>query len=160
MEKAASSKSVGGNPISMRYLANVWGVCEKYPARLMKERPSEPARNCASPVNLPVISSLAAAKVKYSPRNMYIASRMRERKLAETQFAFDNNNQSMSYTYREEAKAEWCLMSDSRKSYWEHRARSQIAAQLERSRICVERDNPMSPHLRMIMVLHLVIRYL
>ena len=111
----------------MKYLAKAWGVGVNYPTTLLKQTPANAAaankpngnRN-SNPVHLPVIDSLAAAKVKYSARNMYIANRIHQRKQQEAVFAYENQHKSeLEHVFREEAKAEFLFLSPDELSYWE-----------------------------------------
>jgi hypothetical protein len=119
------------NPLTMKYLAKAWGVGQKYPTQLMNEPSPTTADEVVESMNpsrLPVISSLAAAKVKYSPKNMYIMNQIRVRKEADSQFAHEDNSRNAE-VYREEAKADWCLLNANERAYWEQRSRTQIERQ-------------------------------
>ena len=120
------------NPVSMKYLAKAWGVGKNFPTTLLKQQP--PASSAPSPstlpaVNLPVIDSKAAAKVKYTAKNMFISHRVRVRKAEEEVYAYDNGKNNMAHVFREEAKAEWLSLPAADKVYWESRSRSQITRQ-------------------------------
>lgn len=115
-------------PVSMKYLAKAWGVGVNYPGKLLKQQ-STKSEYTISPPNLPVVESKVAATVRYSPRNMFIADRIRQRKEEEEVYAFDNSKENRKYVFREQAKAEWALLPLPDRQYWESRSRSQIERQ-------------------------------
>jgi len=113
-------------PMSMKYLAKAWGVGKNYPAELLKKQLTETVTAPVSPPCLPVIESKAAAEVKYTPKSLFIAHRIHQRKEEEKTYAFDNGKDNREYVFREEAKAEWVLFPLADRQYWESRSRSQI----------------------------------
>lgn len=82
-----------------------------------------------NPSRLSVIESLAAAKCQYA-RNLFLYHRVRERASQQEVYAFDSQQRRASnHLFREEAKAEWCLLSRKDTSYWEAQHRCKIAHQ-------------------------------
>lgn len=125
------------NPISMKYLAAAWDVGLNTATNLLKKRAAERASpnnepKPDSPVHLSVIDSLEAAKAKYTPKSLYISSRIRERSEQDEVFAYDSGSAERINFYREEAKAEWVGITHREPevvAYWEMQVRSKLERQ-------------------------------
>lgn len=118
------------SPVSYRYLASAWGVGKNFPKKVLNEKPqpSEPMPT-TNPTQLSVIDSMEAAKTKYTAKNLFLYHRVRERMAEQEVFAYNYGRQEQQHIFREEGKAEWALLGDSDRAYWESQARTKIARQ-------------------------------
>ena len=127
------------NPCTIGYLAKAWGVGRNFPLENVK------AETKPNPTQLSVIDSLAAAKIHFSARYLFIANRVEERTNEEQVYAYDCQSRSEHFhLFREEAKGEWVLAEPNLRDYWEALSRSKVARQpmIRDNIIEVMRANP------------------
>jgi hypothetical protein len=129
------------NPITLSYLAKAWGVGSNDPLNVLK-RQAELGKPKQDPVpsvtQTSVIESLEAAKVRYTAKSLFMEHRVRERKKEENGLVLlvvdessssSNIRANQQYVFREEAKAEWVMLSLEEKNYWELQAQGKAARQ-------------------------------
>ena len=101
-----------------------WGVGKNFPLENLKKDAVALACSTKSestnPTRMSVIDSLAAAKVKFSARNLFIANHICELTDKEEVFAYDSTTKAgQLHECREFAKAEWVLTEPEVVHFWE-----------------------------------------
>jgi hypothetical protein len=118
--------------VSIKYLVEAWGVGKNFPAALLKQQVAgkrtreQPMESSMHEYYLPVIDSYFSAKVRYTPRNLFIQQRIRDRTEEEEVVAYNNLKRQQAYIYREEAKGDWILLTAEEQAFWEFEARSKL----------------------------------
>jgi len=127
------------NPLTMRYLANAWGVSYHMPFNLLQSS-NERKTKTVSPMQQSIINRFASAKVYFTGRNLFIQDCVRCQNLAyanlQEELAAEQSpdgwkvaRQKQMYIWHEEAKGE-CISIDSKvREVWESRARHCLATQ-------------------------------
>jgi hypothetical protein len=113
------------NPFTIKYLQYAWGVGLHYAASLVaseqdmtKIRVPKQATNKKSKC---VIENHEAAKAWYTPLRLFIDKWLRNRKGEAETSAYESWKEK-HHEWREEAKAEWVLLTDAKKEEWKFHA--------------------------------------
>jgi hypothetical protein len=116
------------NPITLIYLTKSWGVGRNFIDSILKREGQPKKPKVRSSSQLCVIDSLESAKAKYTAKNLFMASRVRERTGDNELLVYESLRQG-KHVFREESKADWVLLPQEQKDCWECTARNKVAMQ-------------------------------
>ena len=116
------------NPFTVRYLQYSWGVGVNYASRSLPKTTISTIPNDArsDKVNTNpkcVINDRNTAKAWYTPRCLFMQNQVARRRDEAETLAYESAV-AMTFTWTEEAKAEWVLLSPAEKEEWNFYARN------------------------------------